>query len=311
MTNRSRLTRYAWLSIAAALITIALKVTAWRITNSVGLLSDAAESLVNLVAAVVALIALSVAAKRPDRNHHYGHSKAEYLSAVVEGAMIFVAAGVIVVAAINRLLHPQDLAQVDIGLTISVVASVINGAVAVVLMRAGRRHRSITLSADGKHLMTDVWTSVGVVAAVFLVWLTGWTVLDPIIALAVGINIMVVGWKLVSESTAGLMDASLPAEENARIRQILASYTRPGEIDVHGVRTRESGSARFMEFHLLVPGSWTVERGHAVSHRIEDDLVAEFPEMHVVVHLEPIDNPTSYEEPGPMDDLMAEATDAE
>nr|WP_229735143.1 cation diffusion facilitator family transporter [Ornithinimicrobium tianjinense] len=295
------LTRFAWLSIAAAVVTIALKGTAWLVTDSVGLLSDAAESTVNLVAAVVALMALRVALRPPDRNHNFGHSKAEYFSAAVEGVMIFVAAAVILVASVERFLNPAPLENVGVGLLISVVASVVNGGVAWVLLRAGRAHRSITLTADGKHLLTDVWTSVGVVVGVLLVWLTGWERLDPIIAFAVGVNILVTGWGLIASSTAGLMDVSLPAEDNERIRGVIETFIAgfDGEdVRFHAFRTRESGHRRFMEMHLLVPGAWTVKHGHDVAEDLTDALLAEYPDLRVNLHLEPVEDPRSYEDIG-------------
>lgn len=291
------LTRFAWLSIAAAIVTIGLKGAAWWVTDSVGLLSDAAESTVNLVAAVVALMALRVAMRPPDRKHNYGHSKAEYFSAAVEGLMIFVAAAVILVASIERFLNPAPLENVGVGLAISVVASVINGTVAWVLLRAGSRHRSITLTADGKHLLTDVWTSVGVVAGVLLVWLTGWERLDPLVAFAVGINILVTGWNLVRASAAGLMDVSLPKEDNDRLREIVTRFTSE-DVHFHAFRTRESGHRRFMEMHLLVPGQWTVQRGHDLAEDITDALLEAYPDLRVSMHLEPIEDPRSYEDIG-------------
>ncbi len=291
------LTRYAWLSIAAALVTITLKGSAWLLTGSVGLLSDAAESLVNLVAAVVALMALRVAIRPPDHNHHFGHSKAEYFSAAVEGLMIFVAAAVILVSSVERFLNPQPLENLGAGLAISVLAAAINGVVAWVLIRAGRTHRSIVLTADGKHLLTDVWTSVGVVVGVGLVWATGWDRLDPVVAFAVGINILVTGWGLIRSSTAGLMDVSLPAEDNARIQGILDGWTSQ-DVQFHAVRTREAGHRRFMEMHLLVPGDWSVKRGHDLSEDVIDSLMADFPDLRVSCHLEPIEDPRSYEDMG-------------
>ena len=291
------LTRFAWLSIAAAILTIGLKGAAWMVTGSVGLLSDAAESLVNLVAAIVALVALRVALRPPDRKHNYGHSKAEYFSAAVEGLMIFIAAAVILVASIERFINPAPLENVGIGLVISVVASVVNGLVAWVLIRAGTKHRSITLTADGKHLLTDVWTSVGVVVGVLLVWLTGWERLDPVVAFAVGINILVTGWGLIRASTAGLMDVSLPREDNDAIRAIIDRFTSE-EIQFHAFRTRESGHRRFMEMHLLVPGAWSVKEGHDLAEDITDALLADYPDLRVSMHLEPIEDPRSYEDIG-------------
>ena len=289
------LTKFAWLSIAAAIATIALKTAAWKITGSVGLLSDAAESLVNLVAAVVALIALRVSILPADKNHNFGHSKAEYFSAAVEGAMIFLAAAVIMYTAVDRFLHPQPLENVGIGLAVSVVASVLNGAVAWVLLRAGSRYRSMTLTADGKHLLTDVWTSVGVVVGVLLVWLTKWPRLDAIVAFAVGINILFTGWKLISESTAGLMDVSLPKEDNAAIRRVLEGFKQE-HVMFHAVRTRESGNRRFMDMHLLVPGAWTVQAGHDLVEEIEQELLALYPDLHIMIHIEPIEDPRSYDD---------------
>ena len=289
------LSRFGWLAVAAALITIALKMAAWWVTGSVGLLSDAAESVVNLVAAVVALVALKVAALPADKNHQFGHTKAEYFSAAVEGIMIFLAAATIIVFAIQRLLAPRDLTQVGLGLIISLVAAAVNGVVAVVLIRAGRQYRSITLKADGQHLMTDVWTSIGVVLGIALVWLTGWNWLDPVVAIGVGINILWTGYTLVRESTAGLMDVSLPKQDNARLREILAAHTGEG-VDFHAVRTRESGARQFMEMHMLVPGHWSVQHGHDVMEDIIDEIKAEFPDLRVTGHLEPIEDPRSYED---------------
>ncbi|HNA99746.1 MAG TPA: cation diffusion facilitator family transporter [Marmoricola sp.] len=292
---RRELTRFAWLSIAAALATIALKTGAYYLTGSVGLLSDAAESLVNLVAAVVALIALTVAARPPDEHHNYAYTKAEYLSAVVEGAMIFVAAVFIIFSAIERLLHPQEIENVGLALGISLIASVINGLVAVVLMRAGRKHRSITLRADGRHLMTDVWTSVGVVAAVLAVALTGWDRLDPIIALAVGLNIIIAGWALLKESVGGLLDRAVDEDTQAIIDSIVADFTVSGEIRIHAIRSRESGHYHFISMHVLVPGDWPVSRGHDLCERLEQRLESEIGSAEVFTHLEPLEDPRAYE----------------
>lgn len=287
------LTRYAWLSIATAVVTIALKAGAWYITGSVGLLSDAAESVVNLVAAFFALIALRVAARPADKSHHFGHSKAEYFSAGAEGVMIFVAAVFIIVAAIQRLITPAPIENVGIGLAISVVASILNGVVAMLLLRAGRRHRSKTLVADGKHLLTDVWTTVGVLVGVGLVALTGWHRLDPIVALLVGLNIIVTGWKLVSESAEGLMDVSWPQEDNAELARLMGRFTG-GEIDVHALRTRESGHQRYCDFHLLVPGAWSVNEAHDLCEEIETAVKETFDGVVVTGHIEPREDPRAY-----------------
>lgn len=294
-THPVDLTRFAWLAIGAALVTIALKSVAWWITGSVGLLSDAAESLVNLVAAIGALVALTVAMRPPDKNHHFGHSKAEYFSAATEGLMIFIASVVILVSSIERFINPRPLENIGMGLAVSVLASVVNGLVAAVLLRAGARHRSITLTADGKHLLTDVWTSVGVVVGVLLVWLTGWERLDPVVAFAVGVNILVTGSRLIRSASAGLMDVSLPKKDNEDIRAILGRYTSH-DVAWHRLLTREAGKRRFMQFDLLVPGAWSVQRGHDLVEEITEALVAEFPDIDVMCHVEPIEDPRSYED---------------
>lgn len=289
------LSRFAWLSIAAAAVTILLKTLAWRITGSVGLLSDAAESLVNLVAAIIALVALKVSIRPPDKNHPFGHSKAEYFSAGAEGMMIFIAAAVIMYTAVQRFIHPRPIEDVGIGLLVSVLASVVNGLVAWVLLKNGRQRRSMTLIADGKHMLTDVWTSVGVLVGVGLVWLTGWQRLDPIVAFAVGVNILVTGAKLVGQSGTALLDVSLPKEDNEAIRDFLDAHSND-HVKFHAVRTREAGYRRFLEFHMLVPGSWTVKQGHDAMEDLIDEILDEWPEMRVSGHLEPIEDPCSYED---------------
>lgn len=296
-STRGHLEKFAWLSIAAALATITLKTGAWWITDSVGLLADAAESIVNLVAAVAALMALRVAGRAADDEHHFGHSKAEYFSAAIEGAMIFVAAGFILWQAIGRLLDPRDIDAVGVGLGISVIASVINGGVAFVLIRAGRRHRSITLRADGRHLLTDVWTSVGVLIGVLLVVITGIDWLDPVVALLVGANILLTGWRLMGESGNALLDASLPPEENADLADTIASL-RTQDIDVHGLRTRVAGHISFADFHVLVPGAWSVRRAHDAVEEIERVIAVRHPELHVSTHIEPLEDPRAYDDFG-------------
>lgn len=290
------LRKYAWLAIATAVVTVLLKGSAWVVTGSVGLLSDAAESLVNLVAAIVALVSLTIAARPADDDHHFGHGKAEYFSAALEGIMVFVAAASIIYLGIERLLAPRPLEAVGIGLAISAAAAVLNGIVGRILIDVGTRHRSITLRADGKHLMTDVYTTIGVVLGLGLAWLTGWLWLDPVIAILVGLNILVTGYRLISESTAGLMDGSLSTEDNARILAILEARTEKGRIEFHAVRTRESGARQFMEMHMLVPGDWSVQRGHDAMEDLVDEIVAAFPAMRVTGHLEPIADPRSYED---------------
>ena len=289
------LTRFAWLSIAAAITTITLKAGAWALTGSVGLLSDAAESVVNLVAAVVALIALRVAIRPATERFLYGRAKAEYFSAAVEGVMIFAAAGVILVTAVERFLNPRPLENLGWGLAISVVASLINGAVALVLLRAGRTHGSITLRADGKHLMTDVITSAGVLIGVGLVALTGWERLDALVAFAVGVNIIVTGIGLITESVSGLLDKALPAEEHEVITEILRRRM-DGTVTFHGLQTREAGQEKYMNVHVLVPDDWTVKRGHDYIDGREHELMEAMPTLHVLTHLEPISDPASYED---------------
>ncbi len=296
---RANLTRFAWLSIGAAVATIALKFGAYVLTGSVGLLSDAAESIVNLVAAFVALIALHVAAQPADEDHPFGHSKAEYFSAAVEGVMIFVAAVFIIWTSVQRFFAPEPLDNVGIGLGISVAASVLNGIVAMVLMRAGRKHNSITLVADGKHLLTDVWTSAGVVLGVLLVFLTGWLRLDPIIAFLVGCNIIWTGWHLVRESVDGLMDHAPSPECQADIQKILDEFTsREGSaVTIHGVRARVAGHVNHVAFHVLVPGMWTVKEGHDLLEEIESRFHDHFGHIVVDTHLEPIEDPRSHDAP--------------
>lgn len=289
------LSRWALLSIGAAVVTIALKTAAWLITGSVGLLSDAAESVVNLVAALIAFISLRIAARPPDDDHQFGHAKSEYFSAVIEGALIVVAAGVIIYSAIDRLLHPQELESIGLGLALSVVATALNGVVAWLLLRVAREHRSITLEADAKHLLTDVWTTIGVVAGLVLVALTGWLPLDSIIAIAVAGNILVVGYLLIKRSTGGLMDSALDPADQTVIEAVLDRFRSAGVVDFHDVRTRESGSQRFLQLHMLVPGDWTVQRGHDAVEEVETQLRAALDTLTVTVHLEPIDDPRAYE----------------
>lgn len=291
--QRVPLARFAWLSIAAAMLTIGLKAGAYALTGSVGLLSDALESIVNLVAAVVALIALTVAHQEPDDEHAYGHEKAEYFASGIEGGLILLAAASIAYAAIDRLIHPQPVEQLGIGLAVSVLASLINLGVAVRLRRAGREYRSITLEADARHLMTDVWTSIGVIVGVAAVAVTRWERLDPVIALLVAANIVWSGVQLVRRSALGLLDTALPAEERARIDAVLERYATGG-VQFHALRTREAGSRRFMSVHVLVPGEWTVQDGHALLEKIEGDIRGGVPGLTVFTHLEPLDDPVSW-----------------
>ena len=293
--SRSALTRYAWLSIAAAVATMSLKGAAYWLTGSVGLLSDAVESIVNLIGAGIALAMLTIAARPPDEDHAYGHGKAEYFSSGAEGALILIAAISIGVAATNRLIHPHPLEQAGAGLAVSTVGSFINFFVARILMRAGRDHNSITLEADARHLMTDVWTSAGVIAGVIAVTFTGWQILDPLVALAVAINIVWSGYYLIKRSTLGLMDSALPPEEIAEVVRILEKYVQQG-IQCHALRTRQAASRRFVSVHVLVPGSWTVDAGHDLLEHLEADIRAALPEVTIITHLEPLDDPSSQQD---------------
>ena len=286
------LKRYAWLSIAAAIATILLKGVAWWLTGSVGLLSDAIESFVNLAGALIALGMLTLAERPADDGHAYGHGKAEYFSSAFEGFLILLAALSIGYTAIERLLHPQSLDAVGIGLMVSVVASVINFATARTLMAVGRQHNSITLEADAHHLMTDVWTSAGVIGGVGLVWITGWLWLDPAIALLVAVNIVWTGWQLMRRSATGLMDGSLPPEKLAEIEVVLARYRQQG-LAFHALRTRQAGSRAFVVVHVLVPGDWTVQQAHDWAERIEVELRNVLGHVHVTTHLEPAEDPLS------------------
>jgi cation diffusion facilitator family transporter len=286
------LKRYAWLSIVTALATIVLKGVAWRLTGSVGLLSDAIESIVNLAGALMALAMLSLAAVPADDDHAYGHGKAEYFSSAFEGFLILVAAVSIGYTAIGRFFAPQPLEEVGLGLAVSVVASLVNLATARVLLGVGKKYRSITLEADAHHLLTDVWTSVGVILAVGLVALTGWLWLDPAIALLVAANIVWTGWQLLQRSAAGLMDVSIPADELQTIDTVLAGYHSQG-LNFHALRTRQAGARAFITLHVLVPGRWTIQEGHDWSERIETDIRRALPHAHVTTHLEPAEDPVS------------------
>lgn len=287
--------RYARMSIAAALSTMALKFGAWWITESVGLLSDAMESIVNLSAAMMALWLLRVAARPADSEHSYGHGKAEYFAGTFEGAMIAAAALSIAWAAWPRLWAPQPLEQTGIGLVICAVAAGINWGVSATMLRASKRHRSLTLKADAQHLMTDVWTSVGVIVGVALVAATGWLILDPLLAFAVAINILWTSLRLLRESAQGLMDAAWPDAERNELNRILDEFRGTG-IDFHAVRTRRSGKLHFVSFHVLVPGAWTVQQGHDFVEQIEARISARMAPVSVLTHLEPIEEPRAHDD---------------
>lgn len=288
--------RYALLSIGAAVATITLKTVAWKLTGSVGLLSDAVESVVNLLAAVVALWALRFAAEPPDAEHRFGHSKAEYFASGFEGLGILGASIAIAVTAWERIVDPRPIEAAWLGIGVSAAASAINGAVAFVLFRAGRRLDSITLRSDAHHLMTDVWTSAGVLAGVALVQVTGWHILDPVVALAVATNIVWMAGRILLETAHGLLDKTIPEGEQASLERLLSQY-RTGDVTLHAVRTRQAGPVRFVDMHVLVPGSWNVQRGHDLCEEIEAKIRAILPRASVLTHLEPIEDPASWDDP--------------
>jgi cation diffusion facilitator family transporter len=297
VSARAGLMKYAGISALAALVTISLKGSAYLLTGSVGLLSDALESLVNLVAAVVALFVLSVAARPADEDHAYGHTKAEYFSSGFEGALILIAAASIVYAAARRLVHPLPIEAPGLGLAISSVATVVNFGVARVLFQAGRRHESITLEADAHHLMADVWTSIGVIVGVAAAALTGWFWLDGLVAIMVAMNVLRSGASLVRRSLLGLLDTSLPEDVRQKITAILEAHAGQGA-RYHALRTRQAGARRFISFHILVPGDWSVQRGHDLLEEIEEEVRAAVPNSTVFTHLEPIEDPVSWHDLG-------------
>lgn len=293
--ERASLTKYAWLSIGAALSTITLKAIAYLITGSVGLLSDAVESLVNLFAAVVTLFMLIIAARPADELHNYGHSKAEYFASFTEGFLILIASLGIMLSAISRILNPQPLDQVPLGLIVSTSASLINFIVAQVLMRVGKKYNSISLEADAHHLMTDVYTSIGVIAAVGLVSISGWYVLDPIVALLVALNILRTAYALLRRSVYGLMDTALSAEDQQTVLEIFNKYRAQG-VQFHALRTRQAAGRRFVSFHILVPGRWSTHRSHHLAEEVEADIRNALSGTTVFTHLEPVDDPLSYQD---------------
>lgn len=296
MAHRRSLTRFAWLSIGAAVATITLKTTAYFLTGSVGLLSDAIESLVNLAGAVMALIMLTIAARPADESHVYGHSKAEYFASLIEGSLILTAAAGILSTAVNRLLYPVPLQGLGAGLVISASASLINFIVARILLSEGRKRNSITLEADAQHLMTDVWTSVGVIGGVAIAGFLGWDVLDPVLAILVALNIVWTSFSLLRRSVMGLMDAALPANEQTLIEQVMARYQERG-VNFHALRTRQAAARRFISVHVLVPGDWTVHDAHHIAEDFESDIRSALGGVVTVfTHLEPVEDELSMED---------------
>ena len=290
------LERYAWLSVATALVALALKGLAWWVTGSVGLLSDALETIINLATAFIALSMLRIAAAPPDEEHPHGHFKAEYFASGIEGALIVLAAAGIAWTSLPRLVAPQPIEAPGLGIALAVAASAINLATALVLIGVGRREHSIALEADGHHLMTDVWTTAGVIVGVGLVVASGWNILDPLVALAVAVRIVFTGAMLMRRSLAGLMDSAIPGAERGEIEKIFAEYRRRYEVDFHALRTRQAGSRRFVSFHLLVPDAWSVERAHELSEEIESRIRSLVPNAILLSHIEPIGQRASYDD---------------
>ena len=289
-------TFYAWLSVATSVVTIALKFSAYYLTGSVGLLSDAVEAIVNIVAALVALAILTYSAAKPDAEHNFGHDKAQYFSSGIEGTLIFVAAAAIIWAAIPRLVTPQPIEQVGLGVALSVLASLANAACAWVMLGAARAHRSITLEADARHLLTDVWTTAGVLAGVLLVKATGWLRLDAIVAILVALQIVWTGWSLIARSFQGLMDRAIPDEDRAAIIEILETVKGQGA-DYHALRTRVAGAKSFVDVHVLVPGGMSVQAGHDLVENLENQIRQRLPHVEVLTHLEPLEDPRSWDDP--------------
>ncbi|MEO7741820.1 MAG: cation diffusion facilitator family transporter [Usitatibacter sp.] len=289
-------TFYAGLSVATSIVVIGLKFWAYLLTGSVGLLSDAVESVVNIAAALVALWVLAYSAAKPDAEHNFGHEKAEYFSSGIEGTLIFVAAGAIMWTAVPRLISPPPLEQLGLGIALSVLASLANAGCAWILLRAAREHRSITLEADARHLLTDVWTTVGVVVGVLLVKATGWLVLDPIIAILVALQILWTGWALIARSFQGLMDRAIPDEDRAAIVEVLDTLRHQGG-DYHALRTRVAGAKSFVDVHVLVPGKMSVQAGHDLVEKLEADIRQKLPHVEILAHLEPLEDPKSWDDP--------------
>lgn len=289
-------TSYAWLSVLTSIVTIALKFGAWLLTGSVGLLSDAIESLVNLAAALVALWTLHYVSTGADDDHNFGHEKAEYFSSGIEGGLILFAAASIIFAAVPRLADPQPLEQLGLGVVLSVLAAMANALCAWFLLKGARAHRSITLEADAHHLLSDVWTTVGVIVAVLLVPLTGWLLLDPVVAIVVALQILWTGWKLISRSFDGLMDKAIPEKELAVIQAILETLRHEG-CDYHALRSRQAGRKHFVDVHVLVPGNMTVRAGHDLVERIESEISQRAPNVDIMVHMEPLEDPRSWDDP--------------
>lgn len=292
------LKKFIYLAIAAAVATIALKLFAYFLTGSVGLFSDALESVVNLIAAVVALFMITLAEKPADEEHAYGHYKAEYFSSAIEGGLIVLAAFSIIWSAIPRIIHPQPLENVGIGLLVSLGASAINLTVGLILIKNGRKNHSITLEADGKHLMTDVYTSVGVLIGIGIVKISGWLVLDGVVAIGVAFNIIWTGYRLMHRSALGLLDSSIPDDERLKITKTLDAY-KEQHLEYHSLMTRQAGQRKFISLHILLPGKLTIQEGHDMVEKIERNIrdIFDAP-VTVFTHLEPVEDPLSMQDTG-------------
>jgi len=295
--QRYSLKHFAYLSIGAAILTMSLKTGAFFLTQSIGLLSDALESGINLLAASTALIAIRIGTRPPDETHAYGHQKAEFLSSGFEGGLILMAAVSICIAAVQRLLNPQPIERIGIGLVLSLLASAINLGVAMILIRVGKERRSIALEADGHHLMSDVWTSAGILIGITVVAITGAYWLDPIIAILVAVFISWTAFKLLQRSISGLLDPALSEDKIQRIETILDTYCRDG-VDFHALRTRQAGSRDFVSMQIQVPGDWTVQQGHDLLEDIERDIRVALPSVTVFTHIEPFEDPRSWIDQG-------------
>lgn len=295
MFNFVQPSTYARLSVVAALVTIVVKSVAFWMTDSVSLLSDALESGINLVAAILVLQTLRYAARPPDSDHMYGHEKAQFFAAAVEGTLILAAAMGILTAAFSRFFHPSPIMQIDLGIILSGAAGFINLLVGLILLSAAKQFHAPALKADGQHLLTDFYTSIGVIGGLLLMQLTEATWIDPVVAALLGLLITVTGIRLIRESVDGLMDKAIHKEQIVTIEQILQSYALQ-KVDYHALRTRQSAGSCFISLHLLVPGVWTVQRGHDLADEVEHRIKAHIPKANVFTHIEPVDDPSSFDD---------------
>jgi cation diffusion facilitator family transporter len=293
--QKKSLASIVWIPIIAAVLTIFIKSAAYYITGSVGFMSDAMESVINLIASIVAFISLTIAAQPADKKHPFGHDKAEYFSSLTEGILITLAALGIAYTGINRIYHPQPLEELNIGMALSIFATLINFGTALILLHYGRKHNSITLEADGHHLMTDVYTTVGIVTGIFLVKLTNWQLLDPIMAIVVAVSILYTGIKLIVRSTDGLMDQKLSEKDMILIKEILDKHKAQG-VDYHALYTRQSSSKQFITFHLLFSGDITLSEAHEISKAVEIEITEKIPNSDIFIHMEPMNDPDAYDD---------------